>query len=147
MKVILLNDVPKLGKKFDVKEVSSGHALNFLIPKGLVSLATPDSIKKIESEKVLDLNRKKKAENAFIQSLESIKDMTLEMLRKANEKGHLFAAVHKDEIVALLKKRAGAEIAPDHVLYDKQIKEIGDHTIEIKVGEKGIKIKLVVKAE
>jgi large subunit ribosomal protein L9 len=147
MKVILLNDVPKLGKKFDVKDVSPGHALNLLIPRGLAKVATPESIKKIEGERAHDADRKKKAEEMLIQSLESIKNMTVEMFRKANEKGHLFASIHKDEIVALLKERSGVFLLPEHVIYEKPVKEAGEHTLEIRVGEKTIKIKLAVKAE
>jgi large subunit ribosomal protein L9 len=48
MKVILLKDVAKMGKKNDIKNVSDGHALNFLIPQGLVEVATPKSLKKVE---------------------------------------------------------------------------------------------------
>ncbi|MEO8637487.1 MAG: 50S ribosomal protein L9 [Candidatus Taylorbacteria bacterium] len=147
MKVILLSDVPKLGKKFDIKEVSSGHALNFLIPKGFVQVATPSAIKKIEKEKAEDTERKKKTEEKIAGSLEAIQGMTLEMKRKASEKGHLFASIHKDEIVLLLKERAGVEIVPERLIYDKPIKELGDHTIEVKAGEKNIKINLKVVAE
>jgi len=49
MKVILLKEVPKLGHKFDVKDVSDGHAQNFLIPRGLVVPATPAAEKKIKA--------------------------------------------------------------------------------------------------
>ena len=51
MKVILLNDVPKLGKKHDVKEVSNGHALNLLLPQGLAIAATPQAMKRATVEK------------------------------------------------------------------------------------------------
>ena len=47
MKVILLKDVPKLGKRYETKEVNAGHALNLLIPQGLVIVATPDAIKRV----------------------------------------------------------------------------------------------------
>lgn len=146
MKVILLKDVPKLGKKFDIKEVASGHALNFLIPKGFVQIATSALVKKIEVEKELDQNRKKKADQELIKNLESIKNMTISMEKKANEKGHLFASIHKDEIVALLNERTGISVFPENIIYDKQVKEVGDHTLEVKVGEKAVKIKLIVKA-
>jgi len=147
MKVILLTDVAKVGKKFDVKEVSSGYALNLLIPKGLARAATADAVKKVEKEKAEESARKKKTEETLINALESIKGMTLEMKKKANEKGHLFAAIHKDEVVSLLKDRAGVELHPENIVYDKQFKEAGEHAIEVKVGEKSIKIKLDIKAE
>ena len=51
MKVILLKDVPRIGRKFDVKDVPDGHALNFLIPRKLALRGTPDAIARIEKER------------------------------------------------------------------------------------------------
>ena len=51
MKIILLKDIAKVGKRYDVKDVNSGHALNFLIPKGLAVSATKEAIKRIDLEK------------------------------------------------------------------------------------------------
>jgi large subunit ribosomal protein L9 len=54
MRIILLHDIPKVGKKYDIKNVSDGHALNLLIPKGLAEVATPAAQKKVEKLKMED---------------------------------------------------------------------------------------------
>src|SRR3989344_999724 len=51
MKVILLEDVKKIGRKFEVKNVSDGYAKNFLFPNGLADIATPDALKELEKKK------------------------------------------------------------------------------------------------
>jgi large subunit ribosomal protein L9 len=51
MKVILLKDVPRIGKKGDVKDVSDGFAQNALLPKGLAKIATPQAIKIMNDQK------------------------------------------------------------------------------------------------
>ena len=53
MRVIFLKDVPKIGKKFEIKNISDGHALNFLIPQGAVKIATPDAVKNVEALKAV----------------------------------------------------------------------------------------------
>jgi ribosomal protein L9 len=66
---------------------------------------------------------------------------------KANEKGHLFSAVHKAEIVKVLNQTANVTLADSQVSIDKQVKEVGEFPFEITVGDKAIKFKLVVKAQ
>ena len=70
MKVILLKDVPKLGRKHDVKEVSDGHALNFLVPRGLVEVATGGALKKVEALKKTEDFLKKHYINKMISKRE-----------------------------------------------------------------------------
>mgnify|MGYP001600522421 FL=1 len=87
MKIILLKDVPKVGRRYDVKDVADGYALNLLIPKGLAKIATPDAVKKIEETKKNDLTQKKIQEELLLKSLESIKNITLVIKGKANGQG------------------------------------------------------------
>jgi large subunit ribosomal protein L9 len=146
MKVILLKDVKDLGKKYDVKNVSDGHALNFLIPSGLVEAATGALIKKIEAQKNADHAMRMKEEEALLESLESIKGNKVEITEKANEKGHLFSAIHKSEIIAAIKHASGVEFLVESIKLDKPIKEVGEHSVEIQAAGKSVKIKITVKA-
>src|SRR6266850_366694 len=98
MKVILLKNVDKLGKKFDIKEVSNGHALNLLMPQGLAIAATPAAIKRVEAEKAKSEGERKVHEELLIQNLAAIEGATVSISGKANDKGHLFAGLKAEDI-------------------------------------------------
>lgn len=144
MKVILLSDVSKLGRKFDVKEVNSGHALNFLIPKKLAVAATPAALKRLETEKNRNDAERKIQEELLVKNLSEIDGKTLNIKEKVNEKGHLFASLHKEEIAQKLAEITRVEIDPENLVMEHPIKEAGEHEVEIKIGEKSAKIKVVV---
>lgn len=146
MKIILLHDIPKIGRKYDIKNVSDGHALNLLIPKGLAEIATPPALKKVEKLKSEDKTREKIADDLIAMNLKAIENVTLEIREKANEKGHLFAAVHKDEIVTRMKKEKSIDLLPEFIELEKPIKEIGKYVLPIKVKDKSAKLKLEVTA-
>ena len=61
MRVILLQDIDKLGKKYDVKEVSDGYARNFLIPNGLVKQTTKESLKWVKVQKEIEIKKSEEA--------------------------------------------------------------------------------------
>lgn len=146
MKIILLQDVAKVGKKYDVKTVSDGHALNMLIPKGLAIVADASALKRVEKLKAEDTAHKKVQEDLLLMNLKAVEGTTLEISEKANEKGHLFAGVHKTEIIAHMKADKHIDLLPDFIVLDKPIKEVGEHTVEIKVKDKSAKLKLVITA-
>ena len=146
MKIILLHDIPKIGKKYDVKTVSDGHALNLLIPKGLAVVATPPALKNVEKLKAEDAGNKKVQEDLLVMNLKAIDGATLEISEKANEKGHLFASIHKEEIIKKVKEQKHVDLLPDFIVLDKPLKEVGEHAVEVKVKDKKAKFTVVIKA-
>jgi len=132
MKIILLKDVAKVGRKYDVKEVADGYALNLLIPKGVAKVATKDAILKVEQLKANDLTNKKIQEELLLKNLEIIKSLKIELKEKANEKGHLFAGVTKERIFEELTKATRLSLNIDSVKLDKPLKEVGEHRITVE---------------
>ncbi len=145
MKVILLKDVQKIGKKFDVKEVADGFALNALIPTGKAKVATDAEIKKVEVLKKAIETERKIQMDLLMKNVNEIIDKQVTIKAKTNSKGHLFAQLHTEEIVKAIKDSIGADIHPDFIILPKPIKEAGEHNLQVKVGDKKVGIKLVVE--
>ena len=145
MKVILLKDVAKLGRKYDTKDVSSGHALNLLIPQGLAIVATPEAVKRMEVERAKMEGERKVHEDLLIKNVKDLEGVTLTIVGKANEKGHLFAGLHKEAIVAELQKQTELQIDPSFIVMEQPIKEVGEHVVEVVGGGKSAKFKVVVE--
>ena len=147
MKVILLKDVPKLGRHYDVKDVSDGYAQNLLIPKGLVVAATPDAMKRTEVERKRIEGERKLREDLVVKNIKDLEDVIITIKGKANDKGHLFAGLHKDVIVAELQKQTELQLDPSFLTMEHPLKEVGDHMIEVKAAGKSAKFKVVIVAE
>lgn len=147
MKVIFLKDVPRVGKKNEIKEVNDGYATNFLLPKKLAERATAKTIDQLEKrQKEVKIERDIQ-ESLLIKNLEEIKGKTITLQGKANEKGSLFSAIHKKEIIEAMKKEHHIDINEDFLLLEKPIKETGEFDIQIKIKDKQSSFKLVVLAQ
>lgn len=147
MKIILLKDLPKVGRKYDIKDVSEGYATNMLLPRGLAQIATPQSIAKIESIKANDLTAQKIEEELLQKSLEALKNTIITIKEKANDKGHLFAGVTKEMLVSEIEKETRIKINPEYIELAKPVKALGEHKISVSVGNKKGEFKLVVEAK
>lgn len=145
MKVILLKDVAKIGKRYDIKDVSDGYAANMLIPRGLAQAATPQAIKKVEEMKAKDVAEKKVQGELLLKSLDTIKSLKIDLKEKANERGHLFAGITKERILEEVAKAARLHLDPETVKLHKPIKETGEHKIVVEV--MGKKAEFVVNIE
>ena len=132
MKIILLKDVAKVGKKYDIKDVAEGYALNMLIPRGLARVATKDAIAKVEQLKANDLTNKKIQEELLLKNLEIIKNLKIELKEKANDKGHLFAGVTKEMIWKEVTSKSRLNIDLDSIKLSKPLKEVGEHKIVLE---------------
>lgn len=145
MKVIFLKDVPRVGKRHDIKEVNDGYALNFLIPRKLAELATPSAVSELEKRKKNVEIEREVQEDLLMKNLEEIKGKVIKIKAKADDKGHLFSKIHNKEIVEEMKRQNHADIAEEFIVLEKQIKEIGEFEIPIEVKGKKSFFKLIIE--
>lgn len=147
MKVILLSDVAKVGKKYDLAEVKPGFARNFLFAKGLAEAVTKSSAKRVaEMQKKREMERKEQNE-LLDRSFEGIKSAVLIMKRAANEDAHLYAGIGAEELALLLGKTIGVAIAPEYIKMEKPIKQVGEFSIPVELNGKKGDFKVVIEAE
>ncbi|PIP68991.1 50S ribosomal protein L9 [Candidatus Nomurabacteria bacterium CG_4_9_14_0_2_um_filter_32_10] len=145
MKVIFLQDVPRVGKKYDIKEVNDGYAINFLFPKKWATMATLKAIAEVERHKKEIVIEREVQEDLLIRNLDEIKGKTITIKAKADDKGHLFSAIHEKMIVEVMEKEYHAQISEQFIVLEKQIKEIGEFEIPIEVKGKKSSFKLIVE--
>lgn len=130
MRVILLQDVEKIGKKYEVKEVKAGFARNFLIPKGLAKPATKKALQWLKSQKEIK-GRKDEEELKEIQGFASSVDgLELMIPVKIGEKEQLFESITSQKILEKLKER-GLEIKRAQIDLPEPIKELGEFPVKI----------------
>jgi len=133
MKVIFLQDVPRVGKRHDVKDVNDGYAMNFLLPRRLAEVATPQTLTALETrKKQIEIEREVQTD-LLLKNLEEIKGKSVTLKEKADKKGHLFAQVHKEEIVKAMKAEHRADIGEDFIVLEKPIKAVGEYDIPIEI--------------
>lgn len=132
MKVILLKDVSKLGRRYDVKEVKSGYALNLLIPQKLAVAATAEALKRNEILKAQVEGEKKVHEDLLVMNIKGLEGITLNISGKANEKGHLFAGLHREAVAAEIFKQTQLQVDPSFIQLEHPLKEVGEYEIEVK---------------
>ncbi len=144
MKIILLRDVPKVGKKYEVKDIPDGYARNALIPKGLVKEATQSALAELERTKKNIIIEHEVQDTLLEKSLADLKKVTLLMEGKGNDEGHLFASIHAEDISKALEKRHFIVIDPEYIKLEKPIKTTGEHEVPISVKGKSVMFKIVV---
>lgn len=145
MKVIFLKDVPRVGKKNDVKEVNDGYAINFLLARGLAERATDKAVSLLEQKKKNIIVEHQIEENLLMRNLEELKDKSITLKEKANDKGHLFSSIHKKEIIDAMLKQNHITLSEDILDLDKPIKEIGEFEISVSIKNKKSSFKLKIE--
>ena len=135
MKVILLEDVSGIGKKWEIKEVKDGYGRNYLLARNLAKLATAGALEDVKLKRQQESQKKAIQENLLQKSLESLKDFVIMIEKKANEKGHLFDGLDAREISGILGEKLKAKVPFEYIKLEKTIKEIGKHQIIIRKGD------------
>ncbi len=139
MKVILLKEVPKVGRMGEIVEVSEGYAKNLLFRRGLAQLVTPQIQAQYDARKnkEIKLSEEKKQESAKIAKL--ISGQILQFEVKIGKDGGVFTSVHgddvKNKIIDFIKENGFHAISIDDIQTNlKPVKELGIKNIELKIG-------------
>jgi large subunit ribosomal protein L9 len=147
MKVILKQDVEKLGKTGDVVKVAPGYGRNYLIPKRFALEATPGNIKIAEMEKLAHARRDhREKESATILARDIVKQ-TVSIQRKAGEGGVLYGSVTSLDIADFLITHK-IDIDKRKIQLEEPIKALGEYQVSIRLHrEVTVPIKVIVEAE
>ncbi|OLB95543.1 MAG: 50S ribosomal protein L9 [Candidatus Rokubacteria bacterium 13_1_40CM_68_15] len=132
MKVILLDDVSKVGRRGEVRDVSDGYARNFLIPKKLALSATAGNLQNLEHIKTQQDAKAGRIKGEAETLRQRIEGMAYEETRQASEEGKLFGSVTAQDLVDFLG-RQGVKIERRRVQLDEPIKTLGETTVPIRL--------------
>ncbi len=146
MKVILLKDLAKLGKRGEVKEVADGYAVNVLIKKGDALQATPSELSKWKAKEDAKKHKKELESNTFVRLIDALRQKKLVIKnKKHDEKGQLFASVKAEDIADAIFDLVSLSVDPKQILLKEHIKTLGVHYFEIKQGEMKERVEVVVE--
>ena len=146
-KVLLRDDIETLGGRGEIVKVRAGYARNYLLPQGLVTLATKGNIKQVENEREALLKKAAVEKSTADAQAGQMKDIRLDFERRAGENGALFGSVTSMDIAEALKEK-GYEIDRRKIVLKDAIKETGDYAVDYKLHrEVTITIPVKVTAE
>ncbi len=134
MKVLLCEDIKKLGWFGDVVEVNNGYARNYLLPQGLAKVASDESIRSLAEEKAKRAEKRIEERKRFEDAAKTVEGAEAVVAAKANEQGHLYGSVTAEQIAANLREQ-GFLVANEVVHLHEHIKQVGTHTITLKFAD------------
>jgi large subunit ribosomal protein L9 len=147
MKVILLEDIEKLGKKHDVKEVKDGYARNFLIAKGFAKPATKEALEWLALQKEIESKKAEEGLKKIQEVASAIDGQEVVIAVKIGEEDQLFESINAQKISEKLKE-LGFDIKKAQINLAEPIKELGEFPIKIKFEHNlEAEIKIIVTEE
>lgn len=132
MQVVLLQDIPKIGKKGDIVNVAEGYARNFLFPRNLASTASEGKLKEISTQKQTQAAKKNKLEQEAKELAAKISSLTVQLKAKVGD-GRLFGAISSKDIADGMKAQHGYDIDKKKIVLKDPIKSLGTYKVVIKI--------------
>lgn len=132
MKVILKEDIPKLGTMGETVQVAPGYGRNYLIPQGKAVLATSKNFKELEHQRQLILRKAELIRKDAESFAEKFRGLTLTLARKVVEEDKIYGSVSVSDISQALKE-AGVEIERKLIKLDEPIKSLGEFQVPVNV--------------
>lgn len=145
MKIILLKDVPKLGKKGEVKNASDGYARNFLFPRGLAAAATEGALLTLTQEKEAHKRAMDKERASAEELARRLGAVALRATLKLGKDGSVFGSIGASKVLELLQEK-GFSLDKAALELERPIKTLGDHRITIRLDHE-VEVKVLLHVE
>lgn len=133
MKVVLRDDVEKLGTKGDLVEVADGYARNYLVPRGLAIEATKGTVKQAEAMRRNREARTVREREAAQAVASQFTGRTVEVPARAGEGGKLFGSVTAADVADAIQAQIGVEVDRRKLVLDEPLKELGPAEVELRL--------------
>lgn len=134
MKVLLCEDIRRLGWLGDVVDVTEGYARNYLLPQGLAKVATEGNIRAIAKAKAERAEERLKERKRLTAASEAVNGAEAVLAAKANEHGVLFGSI-TDRMIAANLREQGFMVADEVVRLPEHIKQVGAHSVTLKFAD------------
>ncbi len=134
MKVLLCEDIKKLGWLGDIVEVNTGYARNYLLPQGLAKVATQDNIRALAKEKAKRAEQRLRERRRIEKAVEAVNGAEAVLAARANEQGVLFGSITESMIAANLRSQS-FEVADEIVKLSEHIKQLGTHEVTLRFAD------------
>lgn len=146
MKLILLQDIQNIGKKGEIKDVSDGFAMNFLLPQKKAVLATAKNVQNIKAEEKV-IAKKVEVKVAVYQKIKNtLQQQTLTFSGKTSDKGHLFQAIKIPDIIKATKKNFNINLEEKWFVDFVALKDLGKHQVWLQLPDNN-RVLILVKIE
>jgi large subunit ribosomal protein L9 len=144
MKVILTEDVEKLGNANEIVEVADGYARNFLVPRSLAVPATASALANIDNMKRVHDRRQTRLRGAAEQLGTQLTGKTIVMPAKIGAGGRLYGSIGTQDIAAELQSQLGVEIERKQILLEEPIRQTGVYTVPLAL-HRDVRVDLLVQ--
>ncbi len=147
MKVILLRDVPKVGKKYDVKDIADGYVRNFLLPRRLAEIATPQRISELAVMQQKNQDMQERNDALLRDAIKALDDVTVTVIAKADERGHLFKKLRAADVIRVLNEKSALPLEENMLVLDGPITTVGTHRLTVSAAKTNATFTLAIERE
>lgn len=149
MQVILLEDVPNVGKKFEEHEVADGYGNNYLLPNGLARVANERTRAKYEKKKEQVEAQRQKRREEKAESLDTLDGAAVTISAKTGEQGQLFAGIYAEDIAQAINDQVDIDtnITADDIDRDQPLQKVGEYEVAVSVLDNTASVDVTVETK
>ena len=148
MKVILTQEVKRLGKAGAIKEVADGYARNYLIPRGLAMPASEGAVKQAEIQRKAAARREKQLLTQTEELAGVLNSLQLTFKARAGENDRLYGSITAGDIAEAITEKIHTEMDKRKIVLEDPIRELGEHQVTVKLmGNVSAAVTVIVERE